>query len=79
MLGKCYHAKGMVDMAIRQLEDADKELVAMDDTKKEILYMIGCLYETAGNKEKSLENFKAIYEVDYGYKDVAQRVESAYS
>ncbi len=79
MLGKCYASKNMTDMAIRQLEDADKELVAMDDTKKEILYMIGCLYEKAGNKEKSLENFKVIYEVDYGYKDVAQKVESAYS
>ncbi|MBQ8478896.1 MAG: hypothetical protein IJ503_00750 [Akkermansia sp.] len=79
MLGKCYASKNMTDMAIRQLEDADKELVAMDDTKKEILYMIGCLYEKAGNKEKSLESFKVIYEVDYGYKDVAQKVESAYS
>ncbi|MBQ8899991.1 MAG: hypothetical protein IJY72_03465, partial [Akkermansia sp.] len=79
MLGKCYASKNMTDMAIRQLEDADKELVAMDDTKKEILYMIGCLYEKAGNKEKSLESFKVIYDVDYGYKDVAQKVESAYS
>ncbi|MDO5473007.1 MAG: tetratricopeptide repeat protein [Akkermansia sp.] len=79
MLGKCYAAKNMTDMAIRQLEDADKEIVAMDDTKKEILYMIGCLYEKAGNKEKALENFKVIYEVDYGYLDVAQKVEAAYS
>ena len=79
MLGKCYHAKKMVDMAIRQLEDADKELLTMDDTKKEVLYMIGVLYEEAGNKEKSIETLKAIYEVDYGYKDVAARVESAYS
>ena len=51
----------------------------MDETKKEILYMIGCLYEEIGNKEKSLENFKVIYETDYGYKDVAHKVESAYS
>ena len=79
MLGKCYHAKKMVDMAIRQLEDADKELLTMDDTKKEVLYMIGVLYEEAGNKEKSIETLKAIYEVDYGYKDVATRVESAYA
>ncbi|MBR5186488.1 MAG: tetratricopeptide repeat protein, partial [Akkermansia sp.] len=79
MLGKCYHAKKMVDMAIRQLEDADKELLTMDDTKKEVLYMIGVLYEEAGNKEKSIETLKAIYEVDYGYKDVAARVESAYN
>ena len=41
--------------------------------------MIGCLYESAGNKEKALESFKVIYEVDYGYADVAQRVESAYA
>ena len=79
MLGKCYHAKKMIDMAIRQLEEANGELLAMDDTKKEILYMIGTLYEEQGNKEKSLENLKAIYEVDYGYRDVAQKVESAYS
>ncbi len=79
MLGKCYAAKKMTDMAIRQLEDANSELIAMDDTKKEILYMIGCLYEGAGNKDKSLESFKAIYEVDYGYRDVAQKVESAYA
>lgn len=79
MLGKCYASKNMTDMAIRQLEDADKELVMMDDTKKEILYMIGSLYETAGNREKALENFKVIYEVDYGFRDVASKVESAYA
>ncbi len=79
MLGKCYASKKMTDMAIRQLEDANKEIVMMDDTKKEILYMIGCLYEETGNKDKALENFKVIYEVDYGYRDVAQKVESAYA
>ena len=28
-------------MALRQLEEANKELIEMNDTKKEILYMIG--------------------------------------
>lgn len=79
MLGRCYASKNMTDMAIRQLEEANAEQVNMDDTKKELLYLIGNLYETAGNKEKALENFKTIYEIDYGYKDVAQKVESAYS
>lgn len=79
MLGRCYASKNMTDMAIRQLEEANAEQVNIDDTKKELLYLIGTLYETAGNKEKSLENFKTIYEVDYGYKDVAQKVESAYN
>ncbi|MBR5523277.1 MAG: hypothetical protein IKV82_07425 [Akkermansia sp.] len=79
MLGKCYASKNMIDMAIRQLEEANGELLTMDDTKKEILYMIGELCDKAGNKEKALENYKAIYEVDYGYRDVAHKVESAYS
>ena len=79
MLGKCYASKNMTDMAIRQLEDANKEAIAMDETKKDILYLIGELYEKAGDKAKALENFKTIYEVDYGYRDVAHKVESAYS
>lgn len=79
MLGRCYAAKNMVDMAVRQLEEANGEHVTMDETKKDLLYLIASLYETSGNKEKALENYKAIYEVDYGYKDVAQKVESAYS
>lgn len=78
-LGRCYAAKNMVDMAIRQLEEANAEHITMDETKKDLLYLIGDLYTQAGNKEKALENFKSIYEVDYGYRDVAHRVESAYS
>ena len=79
MLGKCYASKNMVDMGIRQLEEANSELLVMDEVKKEVLYMMGCLFERAENNEKALESFKAIYEVDYSYKDVAHKVESAYS
>jgi len=32
-----------------------------------------------GNREKSLACMKQIYEADYGYKDVAMRVESSYA
>jgi len=31
-----------------------------------------------GEREKSLSCMKQIYEFDYGYKDVAERVESSY-
>lgn len=79
MLGKCYDAKNMNDMAVRQLQEANAELLNMDDTKKEILYLMGALYEKMGKPEEALEQFKAIYEVDYGYRDVARKVESAYS
>ncbi|MFR4222268.1 MAG: hypothetical protein ACLT38_00130 [Akkermansia sp.] len=44
----------MHDMALRQLEEANKELIEMNDTKKEILYMIGLLYEKQGKKGNPL-------------------------
>jgi len=31
-----------------------------------------------GNKELSLESLKEIYNFDYGFKDVAKRVEASY-
>ena len=68
----------MHDMALRQLEEANKELIEMNDTKKEILYMIGLLYEKQGKKGESLAAFRQIYDAEYGYRDVARRVESSY-
>jgi hypothetical protein len=32
-----------------------------------------------GQKEQALNCFKQIYEVDYGYRDVAPRVENSYA
>jgi hypothetical protein len=50
----------------------------MDTMKKEIVYNLGRVYEKMGDKEKSLACMKQIYEADYGYKDVATRVERSY-
>lgn len=78
MLGKCYEAKNMNDMALRQLDEANKELHIMDDTKLEVLYLMGTLYDKLGKPAEALESFKQIYDSNYGYRDVAKRVESAY-
>jgi tetratricopeptide (TPR) repeat protein len=78
LLGVCYHEQGMLDLAMKQFEDAAKEILSMDMLKKEIVYNLGIVYEKMGEKEKSLNCMKQIYEADYGYKDVAQRVESSY-
>ena len=51
----------------------------MDNTKKEILYNLGLVYDKLGDKDKSLESFKEIYNADYDYRDVANRVEQSYS
>jgi hypothetical protein len=44
-----------------------------------MMYHLGLAYERMGEQEKSLACMKQIYEVDYGYKDVARRVESSYA
>lgn len=78
VLGCCYGELGMLDLAMKQLEEASQEISAMDTMKKEIVYNLGLVYERMGDPEKALACMKQIYEVDYGYRDVAQRVESSY-
>lgn len=79
LLAKCYRKKGILDLALRQLSEGAGELTAMDSLKKEILYLMGEIYQEQGKKEEALDSFKQIYEADYNYRDVAQRVESAYA
>lgn len=79
LLGRTFNAKGMTDLSIKQLSDANSELTAMDNTKKEILYELGLIYTTAERKDEAIDCFKQIYEVDYGYRDVAARVEGSYT
>ena len=78
LLGQCYRQLGMLDLAARQLDDAARELTVMDAVKKEILYNLGAVYEQMGDSAKYIEAMKKIYEADYGYRDVAARVESSY-
>lgn len=78
-LARAFVGKGMLDLAVKQLSDALADLHAMDATKKEVLYEKGLVHDKLGASDEALESFKQIYEVDYGYRDVAQRVESSYS
>ena len=78
LLGRCYHELGMLDLAAKQLEEAAKGLLSMDSMKKEIVYNLGRIYETMGDKQRSLNCMKEIYEADSEYKDVATRVEISY-
>lgn len=78
LLGRTFDKMGMADMAISRFEEANAELKQMDATKKEVLYEVGLIYDKQEEKDKAIASFKQIYEVDYGYRDVAERVESAY-
>jgi len=68
----------MLDLAAKTLSDAVAELMVMDAVKKDAIYNLGLVYEKMGDAEKSVGCMKQIYEVDYGYRDVANRVESSY-
>lgn len=78
LLGRCYRELGMLDLAAKQLEEGAREITSMDAMKKEIVYNLGLVYEQMGETEKSIGAMKQIYEADYGYRDVAERVERSY-
>lgn len=78
-LGQCFARRGMQDLAARTLLNALKEKVVFDDEKKELFYALGCVYEKMNKADDAVEQFKHIYEVDIGYKDVAAKVDAYYA
>jgi tetratricopeptide (TPR) repeat protein len=78
-LAQCYAKKKMFDMAARTLQEAIKDKPVFDDEKKELVYNLGCMLENMGKNEEAFEQFKLVYEVDSGYKDVTPKVEAYYA
>ncbi len=79
LLGSCYEAKRMDDLAVEMYSEAIAGLTGMDDTKKDVLYKTALLHERLGNSEKYLDSLKQIMRADYTYRDVAARVEASYT
>lgn len=79
LLAQCFAKRKMYDMAARTLQNAIKEKPVLDDEKKELIYNLGSVLENMNKKEEAIEQFKVIYEVDIGYKDVGAKVEKYYS
>jgi tetratricopeptide (TPR) repeat protein len=78
-LGQCFAKRKMYDIAERTLQAALKEKAVFDDEKKELVYNLGCVQEGMGKKEAAVEQFKLIYEVDIGYRDVGAKVDAFYA
>jgi tetratricopeptide (TPR) repeat protein len=78
-LGRCFAQRGIHDVAARTLETAIQEKPVFDDEKKELLYTLAEVFEAMGRKDDAMEQFKRIYEVDIGYRDVAARVDAFYA
>lgn len=78
MLAQCFSRRNMLDLAARTLQNAIKEKPAFDEEKKELIYNLGCILERMGKRDEAMEQFKQIYEVDIGYKEVAAKVDAYY-
>jgi len=79
LLGQCFRRRGLNDLAARTFQNAVREKPVFDDEKKELLYELGNVLEKMGKAEEAIEQFKLIYEVDIGYRDVAAKVVAYYS
>ena len=78
-IGQCFARRGMNDLAARTFQNAIKEKPSFDEEKKELVFGLGCVLEKMGKSEEAIEQFKSIYEIDIGYQNVAEKIESYYS
>jgi tetratricopeptide (TPR) repeat protein len=69
----------MHDLALRSLQTALREKPVFDDEKKELLYDLGVVLENLSRHDEAIEQFKAVYEQDVTYRDVAARVDAHYA
>jgi len=78
-LGQCFAQRNMHDLAARSLQNALAEKNVFDEEKKELLYTLGGVLEKQGKLNDAIEQYKQIYEIDIGYKDVAAKVDAYYA
>ncbi len=77
-IGKCFVASGKFDLGVDQLLLAKSEVPVMNDLKKEIIYELGGAYEKMARTKEAIEEYKAIYMADSGYRDVSKKINDFY-
>ena len=78
-IGKCFAKQRMFDLAARRFETAIAEKPVFDEEKKELIYELGSVLESQGKMEEAINQYKQIYEVDIGHRDVAAKVDAYYA
>ena len=77
-IGKAFVASGKFDLAVEQFNLAKGEVQMMNDLKKEIIYELGNAFEKMGRVKEAIDEYKAIYMADSGYRDVSQKINAFY-
>lgn len=75
-LGQCFIKKKIFKLAVNELKAAREDLFEMDETKKDITYLLGRIYEQAKKNDLAVAEYSQIAEVDFGFKDVTKRLEA---
>ncbi len=78
-LGRAYSRKNFYDLAVEQFTLLKNEIQIMDERKKDAIYELGCCFESMGNEDKAIEEFKNVYSADISYRDVADKINAFYS
>jgi tetratricopeptide (TPR) repeat protein len=78
-LGQCFTRRSLHDLAVRAFQTAIREKEVFDEEKKELIYELGDAFEKMGKSAEAIEQFKLIYEVDIGYRDVADKIDRFYA
>ena len=76
LMARCFHRKGILDLATKEYERALEVQPQINDRAKEILYHLGSIAESQEQREDARAWYIRIYEVDIGYRDVAQKMET---
>jgi tetratricopeptide (TPR) repeat protein len=75
-IGLCFFEKGWYSDAVDVFTQAINSYELKDDgIAKELRYNLARSYEEQGDKEKSLDIYRKIAQLDFGFKDVRQRVD----
>lgn len=74
-LGQCFHKKGFLDLARKEFRSALEGMPAHDERAKEILYTLGGIAEAENDSVEARSFYARVFEVDIGYRDVAQKME----
>jgi len=75
-MARCFHQKGIHDLARKQYERALEAQDGVSDRSKDILYNLGALAEAEGDAAAARSFYIRIYEVDIGYRDVSAKMDS---
>lgn len=74
-LAQSFQAKGFNDLARKEYERALEGNAARDERAKEVLYNLGAIAEAEGKGDDARSFYTRIFEVDIGYRDVADKME----